>query len=151
MAMKTYAQLDFASGDIKRVSLIGGEEVGIIKSLIDAYPTEFVDLTGRINKPLDTFDWWYVVETDTFVKTADIPKPPEPEPTPSEQRHVAYETMTEKADGTPLLLFHERKYTVNKAVSEYRAYYEGLAPDAEDFKTQINLAREYIRSLYPEE
>ena len=151
MAKKTYAQLDFASGEIKRVNLIGGTEVGIVQSLIDAYPSEFVDLTGRTNKPLDTFDWWYLVETDTFVKTADIPKPPQPAPTASELRHIAYETMTDKTDGSPLLLFHNRKYTVNKAVAEYRAYYEGLAPDAEDFKTQINLAREYIRSLYPEE
>ena len=83
---------------------------------------------------------------------------PEPEPiipplppTSEELRRNAYETLTMKDDETPLLTFHGKKYTVNKAVAEYRAYYEGLAPDAEDFKTQINLAREYIRSLYPEE
>ena len=74
----------------------------------------------------------------------------EVEKTPSELRKSAYENMTKKEDDTPLLLFHEREYTVNDAIVEYRAYYEGLAPDANEFKTKINAARTYIRELYPE-
>ena len=71
---KTYAQLDFVvENNVKRVNLIGGLEVGIIPSLIERFPAEFIDLTGRVNVPLDSFDWWYIPANDLFVKTSDIP------------------------------------------------------------------------------
>lgn len=79
-----YAQLDFTSNRYKRVNLIGGEEVGIVKSLIDRYPGDFVNLEGRENTPQDTSDWYYDAETDTFMTTEELPviepEPIEPQP-----------------------------------------------------------------------
>jgi len=79
-----YAQLEFTDNTIKRVNLIGGEEVGIIQSLIDKYPEYFVDLEGRENVPENDIEWYYNTETDTFIHFTELPEfTPEEEPTPS--------------------------------------------------------------------
>lgn len=81
-----YAQLDFTNNRYKRVNLIGGEEVGIVPSLIDKYPNDFVNLDGRESIPLDTMDWYYDTESDIFITTSELPIiEPEPiEPVPAQ-------------------------------------------------------------------
>jgi len=82
-----YAQLEFTDDIIKRVNLIGGEEVGIIQSLINKYPEHFVDLEGRENVPENDVEWYYNAETDTFIHFTELPEFPskdEPEITEPE-------------------------------------------------------------------
>lgn len=93
-----YAQLDFTDNNIKRVNLIGGEEVGIVQSLIGKYPTDFVNLEGRENVPLDTFDWYYNAETDTFIQTNELPMPEESVIEPTEEELTNAQLLLNQAD-----------------------------------------------------
>lgn len=74
----SYAQLDFTSNQIKRVNLIGGPEVGIIPSLIERHPDNFVDLEGRTDIPQDTFVWYYDTSADRFLTGTELPPPSSP-------------------------------------------------------------------------
>lgn len=78
-----YAQLDFTNNSIKRVMLIGGEEVGIIQSLIDKHPDCFIDLKDRENVPENDIEWYYNTETDTFIHFTELP-----ETTPEESENT---------------------------------------------------------------
>lgn len=57
--------------------------MGIVPTLIESYPNEFVNLEGRNDVPKDTLDWYYDTETEGFLTTSELP-PIEPEPTPVE-------------------------------------------------------------------
>ena len=83
--------------------------------------------------------------------------PPEPEPivpvlppTNKELRINAYETLTEKEDGTVLIPWRGKNYTVNGGMADWEHYYK-IEADAQALADQIVTARAYIRGLYPEE
>lgn len=77
-------------------------------------------------------------------------RPPEPQPTPSEQREVAYETMTQKEDGTALLEWEGKEITVNMAADKWKFYSSEGSDIANEISRLIVIAKSYIRELYPE-
>lgn len=87
----------------------------------------------------------YDEETKTFTH---VEQEPEPEVSNDVKRKLAYNTLSEKPDGTPIVLWRETSYTVEKAMEMYNKYYF-IEPDADALKSQILEAREYIRSLHP--
>ena len=70
---------------------------------------------------------------------------------PVEKRRLEYASRNRKENGEPLLVWENDTYTVDEANIICSAYINEGNSKADDLKIIIASAKDYIRSLYPDE
>ncbi|WP_206459473.1 hypothetical protein [Anaerovorax sp. IOR16] len=109
------------------------------------------DGTELANKIMRLYPYYdFVLENEELVDIIEI-ESPHPIITSQEQREQAYETMISKEDNTPLILWENENLTVDQANKKWLDYSaEGNTEIANKLQGLIQIAKEYIRELYPD-
>lgn len=106
------------------------------------------ELAGKIMAAAPWYD--FVIEDGQLVDIVATEPPAIPEHSPAEKREHAYQSMTHKEDGTPLIEWGGEAITVDAANDICLKYIAEGSPVVEELTKIIAKAKAYIRELYPD-
>ena len=107
------------------------------------------ELAGKIMVYAPWYD--FVIEDDQLVDIVAIEPPAPPVLSAAELREQAYQTMTHKENGDPLLPWSGEALTVDGANDLWLKYTAEGSTRATELTQLIVSAKSYIRELFPDE
>lgn len=118
---------------------------GVCENIIEAGP-DFAAGIGAIELP----DGYGIGDLYDGANWAKAEPPEVSQPVPAELREAAYMSMTEKEDGSALILWEGGAVTVNRADELWLYYAAEDSSKAGELQALIQEAKAYIRGLYPD-
>jgi hypothetical protein len=119
---------------------------GICENIIESQPG-YAESIGAVPLP-DGYGIGDGYDMGEWTK-AETPEPAQP--SPKELRERAYESVTEKEDGSPLIEWDGESLTVDGAAELWLHYAAEGSEKADALRELIQAAKEYIRGLWPDD